>query len=140
MSQSGGGKNAFTETFIHNVANKPTTRLELTHLKNSVNGVFYSYDKLSDGTLIYYHSQLKNLSINKQHIRFSLLKYTISGKPFQNGVKKQELYIKDKSKIPALLLFPQNFSGVVSSVGLKLRRTSTLHDSASDEFVFIKKE
>lgn len=131
-------RKVYTERFMQKVGDKSMNWIEFKHDEKSISGIFYGFDKLSDGTPIYYKSEVKGLTIANSSIRFTLSSYMFSKSPFENGSRNKGFYIKEGMKTPALLKFPQNFSGTISSDSLKLKRSSLIYDSRFDELILIK--
>lgn len=128
----------FIERYMQQVGNNSLNWMELTYHKDSVIGVFYGFEKIPNSRTIYYKSIMEELELTDKSIKFVIRNYSFGDKPFVDGEVWEELIIKDVSILPALLRFPQNFSGVKSSSDLKLKRTSMLYDSKFDELILIK--
>jgi len=127
------------EKFVQKIGQKPINRIEITYHKDSTTGMFYGCERLTNGVPIYYTAPLNNLRIGNGQIQFDLVTYTFSKTPFAKKASvNKEHYDKVPDNLPAILKFSQSFSGDKLPNELKLRRTSSIYDSKSDEMTFIR--
>ncbi len=108
--------------------------IQLTYGKNNISGVFFGVEKLADGNQVYYRSRMEKLALDGDNIQFVLVKYCFSNKLFTDTTETNIVCADPDPKLPAILLFPQNFSGKKSPDTLQLRRVSPLYDSRFDKF------
>jgi hypothetical protein len=126
------------EQFMEKSGDRSKNWLELVYDRDSIRGVFYGFERLNGEKSIYYKSDMQLLVLEDGNIRFELRDYTVSEKPFEDDKLWEQYIVKDQSKVPTLLKFPQNFIGAKSSNDVKLRRTTMLFDSKFDELTLVR--
>lgn len=124
------------ELFMEATGNKSKSWIQLTYRNDSISGVFFGVEKLADGNQVYYRSAMEKLALDGDNIQFVLSKYCFSNKPFTDTTETNIVCADPDLKLPAILLFPQIFSGRKSPQSLELRRVSPLYDSRFDKFTF----